>query len=100
MLDLLKNFNAERMDLTELVALAAFGDSVSAKFKESGVDAPEWLDVNRASLTREIKSRNADRLSAKLRSAKARLETLKTPDEKRKATEDEIAQLTARLAEA
>lgn len=98
MLDLLKNFNAERMDLTELVALAAFGDSVAAKFKELSVESPEWVDVNRASLTREIKSRNADRLAARLRSAKTRLETLKTPDEKRKATEDEIARLTEQLA--
>lgn len=98
MLDDLKNFNAERMDLTELVALASFADSVVAKSQELSVELPEWVTENTKSLHREIKSKNQDRLAMKLKNAKARLETLKTPDEKRKATEDEIAKLTQQLA--
>ena len=98
MLDLLKNFQADRMDLTELVTLAAFGDLVSAKFTELSVEPPSWVDENLKSLKREITAKNSDRLSSKLKSAKQRLETLKTPDEKRKQTEDEIAALEKQLS--
>ena len=98
MLDLLKNFNADRMEIDELVELAMFGDQILAKFKELGVETPVWIDEANKSVKRELKTKNADRLSMKLRSAKSRLETLKTPDEKRKATEAEIAELEAQLA--
>lgn len=98
MLDDLKNWNADRMDITELVALVSFADGVVAKFQELGIEAPEWVGENTRAIHTEIKSKNRDRLAMKLKAAKARLETLKTPDEKRKATEDEIARLTEQLA--
>lgn len=100
MLSELKNFDASRMDLAELVALASFGRALQAEFGTLGVESPEWVDANLTALRREIKSRNADRLTAKLRSAKARLETLKTPDEKRAATEKEIADIETQLQQA
>jgi len=97
MLSDLKNFNAERMDLSELVALSAFARELQAEFKELGVEAPEWVDENTKSLMREIKSRNADRIASKLKSAKARFETLKTVDERRNALAAEIADLEKQL---
>lgn len=100
MLDALKNFDAKRADLAELVELSAYGRALLAEFEALSVEAPDWATENLAAVRREVKSRNADRLNAKLKAAQARLETLKSPDEKRKSVEDEIAKLTAQLAQA
>jgi hypothetical protein len=100
MLDALKNFDAKRADLPELVELASFGRSLLAEFEALSVEPPDWVTENLTAVRREVKSRNQDRLAAKLKSAKARLETLKTPDEKRKGVETEIAELEAQLAQA
>jgi hypothetical protein len=97
MLSDLKNFNADRMDIPELVALSSFARALQAEFQSLGVEIPEWVDENSKSLAREIKSRNADRIASKLKAAKARLETLKTPDEKRTALAAEIAELEKQL---
>lgn len=93
MLSELKNFDAKRMDLNELVALSAFGTAFKNEFESLGVETPEWVAVNLTSLHREIKSRNADRLASRIRDARNRLETLKTPSEKKAALVKEIADL-------
>jgi hypothetical protein len=93
MLSELKNFDAKRMDIVELVAVASFGRDLLAEFEELGVESPEWIAQNLTAVHREIKSRNADRIASKLRDAKARLETLKTPSEKRTDLQAEIARL-------
>lgn len=93
MLSDLKNFEATRCNLTELVNLSAYGRILLAEFETLGVQAPEWVEENVKAVRREAKSRNRDSLAASLREKKARLETLKTPDEKRRALSKEIAAL-------
>lgn len=93
MLDELKNFNPSRMSMPELVELAAAGRLIEAEFKELGVEAPEWIADNLKAVRREVKTKNADSLHAKLRELKARREALKTPDEKRSALDDQIKNL-------
>jgi predicted transcriptional regulator len=100
MLDALKNFDAKRADLAELVELSAYGRALLAEFETLSVEAPEWATENLAAVRRELKSRNQDRLAAKLKAAKARLETLKTVDEKRTGVQAEIAALEAQLQQA
>ena len=100
MLTELKNLDVRRPDLSELVELSAYARSIEAEFEAVGVETPEWLAVNSKSIRREIKSRNQDRIAEKLRSAKSRLENLKTPDEKRTGLQTEIDQLEKQLAEA
>ena len=99
MLDMLKSFTPQRLDTEELVSLAGFGRSLEAEYSTLGVDAPEWIGNQLKAVRREIKTRNADAIASKLRSAKARLETLKTPDEKRAAVEAEIAELEKKTQE-
>jgi hypothetical protein len=98
MLDELKMVDVRRPALPELVELAAYGLLLLAEFEALGVESPEWIELNLKSIRREIKSRHADRIAEKLRTAKARLETLKTPDEKRASVIAEIAALEKQAA--
>jgi hypothetical protein len=100
MLSELRTISAQRADLEELVEAAAFARALESEFSAVGVPSPEWLTNTAKSIRREIKSKNQDRLAQKLQSAKARLETLKTPDEKRSGLENEIKQLEEQLADA
>jgi hypothetical protein len=101
MLEMLKSFSSVgRADTEDLISLSAYGRQLEAEFTALSVEVPEWVTNQLKALRREIKSRNADALANKLRSAKARLETLKTPDEKRTALADEIAKLEQQIAEA
>lgn len=93
MLAELKNFTASRMDLEELVELSAKARTLEGEFGTLGVDLPEWIGVQIKSLRREIKSRNAESLAAKLTSLKARRAAIATPDEKRQRLDTEIAEL-------
>lgn len=100
MLDALKNFDAKRADLSELVELSAYGRALVAEFEVLNIEAPDWVVENLTAVRREARSRNADRLAAKLKAAKARLSTLLSPDEKRKSVEDEITKLETQLTQA
>lgn len=99
MLDL-KNFDAKRATLEELVTASAAGRTYLGEFVELSVDAPEWLEIAVKSIRREIKAKNADRIAAKIRDAEARLETLKTPGEKRTALETELKALKKQAIDA
>ena|SRR5215813_9540589 len=82
-LDQLRNFSADRLDIDELVALAAFGRTLRSEYETHQLEEPEWLDVQLKSLRREIHTRNADKLEARRREIGARLESLKTPAQKK-----------------
>ncbi len=92
MLDL-KNFDAKRATLEELVTASAAGRMLLTEFVDLSVDAPEWLEITVKSIRREIKAKSADRIAAKIRDAEARLEALKTPGEKRTSLEAELKAL-------
>jgi len=99
MLSQFKNFQADRMDLDELVALAAFGSMVRAEYEKHQLEEPEFVDVQLKALRREIHARNADRLESSLREKRARLESLKTPNEKKAQLRKEISGLEKQLQE-
>jgi len=90
----------QRADMEELIEMSAFARTLENEFSVVGVPSPQWLTDVSKSIRREIKSKNQDRLAQKLQSAKSRLETLKTPDEKRAGLQTEIEQLEKQLAEA
>lgn len=93
MLENLKNFSANRMNIDELVALRAFGRTFVAECGVQEVEAPEWVVEQLKALDREIRLKNSDRIAAKLRDAKIRLESMKTPTEKKAALKREVARL-------
>jgi len=100
MLEKFKNLDLNRLALDELVTLAAFGKLLRAEYEVHQLEEPEFVDVQLKSLRREIHARNADRLEASLRDKKARLESLKTPVEKRQELRKEIAGLEKQLSNA
>ena len=99
MLDRFTNFDAQRLTIEELVVLSAFGRQLRAEYEELDLEEPEFVDVQLKVLRREVRTRNADRLEKSLREKKARLESLKTPTQKKAELRDEIKKLEEQLAE-
>ena len=93
MLNEFKGFIVARMDIDDLVVLAAFGRQLRLEFEAQKVEEPEYIDVNLKTLRREIASRLADKQEARRRHIKASLESLKTPAEKRAQLEAELKSL-------
>ncbi len=78
-----KTFNADRMDVDELVALLAFGKILRATYVEENIDEPEFVNTQLKSLRREINDRNADKIAARKRELVARIDGLKTAAQKK-----------------
>lgn len=93
MLDQLKNFNADRMDVEELVALHMFGKQFRVALEEQSVPVPVYVDDNLRALKHEIDNRMADRKAARIRELKQQRAGLATAQEKRDAIEKELAAL-------
>lgn len=98
MLSEFKTFTAARLQLDELVALEAFGHGLRESYERLQIEEPAFLDVQLKSLKREIRSRNADRLAARGRELQTRLDSLKTPAEKKKELLAEKAKIDKALA--
>ena len=90
-----KTFNADRMDVDELVALLAFGKTLRTEYEALQLEEPEFVDTQLKSLRREINARNADKIAARKRELTARIDSLKTPTQKKAEAEAELARLEA-----
>jgi len=99
MIQQLKNFDVDRMDLDELVGLASFGRIIGDEFDKLSGEIPEWLQANLKSLRREIHARQADALEALLKEKKARRDNLTPAEERRKKLDEEIAALEAKVSQ-
>ena len=95
-----KSFTADRMDIDELVALMAFGKSLRAEYEALQMEEPAFVDLQLKSLRREITSRFADKLEARKRELASRIDSLKTPAQKKSELEKELANVEAQLASA
>ena len=91
----LKTFNADRMDIDDLVGTLADAKALRAEYEALGVEEPEYLDATIKSIRREINARNADKIAARKRELTARIDSLKTPAQKKKELEDELSKLEA-----
>ena len=85
----------------EIVALLAIAKAIRAEFEAhtSLIETPEWLDDKIKSLGRELKARTADVLEKRYRETLAKRESLRTPEEKRKAVDAEIEALQKKRQE-
>jgi hypothetical protein len=93
----LKNFDADRFDIDELVALSAEGKALQAEYKALDVEVPEWLDSTVTSIGRVINLRLDESLQKRLRQAEARIQALKPASERRAELESEVAKLRTKL---
>jgi hypothetical protein len=98
MLSQFKNFTADRLELDDLVALSAFGESLRAAYEKHQLEEPAFVDVQLKSLRREILGRNADRLEARRKEITQRLDRLKSPDQRRADLEQEKLKIEEQLA--
>lgn len=97
LIEQLKNFDANRASIDELIELASLGRIIHAEYDARDVEAPEWLNVQIKSLGNEITAKTRDRDEARLRELQARQDTLKTTAEKKVENAREIARLNKRL---
>lgn len=97
MLKELRALNHDRIDVDEAIGYLAYAKMVQAEYEHAGIDAPDWLDAVVKSLRRTIREKTQDRLQARLSEATSRMETLKTPEQKRSELKKEIADLNQKL---
>jgi ATP-dependent Lon protease len=91
-----KSFNTDRAtDIDELVAALAFGKSLRVEFDALQIEEPEYIDTTLKAVRREIASRNSDKVAARKRELTARIDALKSPTQKKKELEEELAKLEA-----
>jgi len=93
MLSEFRTFNKDRMDLDELVALAAFGRSLREEYAAQKVDEPDFVNIQLKTINREIQDRVSDLRETRKKQIKAKLQNLKTPQERRAELEAELAEL-------
>ena len=82
-LEQFRNFNVDGLDIDELVALSLFGRQLRTEYEAHQLEEPDWVDIQLKSLRREIHARNADRLESRRVEINARLDSLKTPGQKK-----------------
>lgn len=95
MLEQFRVFNVDRMDLEELVALAAYGRTLRNEFEAQKVEEPAFIDINLKALRREIQMKVADKNASRRQQIKTKLDSLKTPTEKKEELLAELAELDA-----
>src|SRR5260370_41917897 len=91
------NFDVDRVSVDELVELSQFGRALRLEYEALQLEEPEWVDVQLKTIRRTIHARNADALEARRREINARLDSLKTPGEKRAELLKEKQKLDAQL---
>lgn len=95
MLTEFQNFNKDRASLDDLVALAAFGRLLRTEYEAQKVDEPAFVDLQLKTLRREIAAKVDDKRQARRKHLEAQIESLKTPVERRKALEKELAEMAS-----
>lgn len=83
--------------LEAVIGTLAFVRGKLAIYGEFGADVPDQLKTEEMNLVSQIKALMHDELARKLKLAQARVETLKTPDQKRADAMAEVERLTKQL---
>jgi hypothetical protein len=92
-----RNFEADRLDIDELIYLAAVGSLLRSEYEKHQLEEPDWVDIQLKSLRREILARSADKLEARRREVVARLDNLKTPAQRKQELLKEKAEIDRKL---
>lgn len=93
MLQNLKSFDADRMQLDELVALEAFGHGLREAYERLQVEEPAFVDTQLKSVRRVIRTRVADKAEARKKQVQAQLDALKTPTQRKQELLAELKEL-------
>ena len=93
----LKTLSVNRLDFEELILLSALASSIAAEYAVHGQESPDWLTSAKDSLTTEIKAQVRGNLLKRRAEISARLENLRTPEEKKAALKRELKQVEQAL---
>lgn len=91
----IKNFDPERVDVDEMIAISADARLLTAEYTFLNVKAPEWLDEKSAEIKRAVGNAFAAIKARRARELKARIATTLTAAEKRELYQKELAELEA-----
>lgn len=94
-----RNLTTDRMDMAQLLALAAFGRTLADEYDIRGLEQPEWLTENLGAVGREIDVRRKDELRRQLKQTEFELERIKPAAEKRKELAAKAKRLQAAIGE-
>jgi spore cortex formation protein SpoVR/YcgB (stage V sporulation) len=70
---------------------------MSNKYQTLGLETPEWLLDSQTAIDKAAESRVRDQMEKELRETEARMEALKSADEKRSELKEKQARLKAKL---
>lgn len=98
MVEQLKSMSVTRNDLEGLIELSAFARTFAAECDEVGVQKPDWLVSAQDALNTEIKARIRGNLLKRKSEISARLESLKTPQQRKSELSKELREIEAALA--
>jgi hypothetical protein len=95
----LKTVNVDRIDVEEQVVLLSQGSALKATFEGQKFPVPEWLNDSLEKLGTEIKRRRIDQIQLALKQAQAKVDGLKSTEQKRNEAAAELDRLQKMLAE-
>lgn len=93
MLNAFKHFQADRMDLDDLVALAAFGHLLRDQYEKQNIEVPDFVTDNLKAINREIQAKTAADREARRKTLILQRDALLTNKEKRDRIEKELKEL-------
>ena len=99
MLQQLRNFDVDRMDLDDLIGLVAYAKLMRAEYEKMGLEEPDWVNDKIKTLTREIKAKTAEKLASRAREINSRLEALKTPTQRKSELQKELKRIQEQIGE-
>jgi hypothetical protein len=97
LLQKLRSFDADRLDLDEMIALSAGAKQVAAEYVATELEVPEWLADAQRTLASVIKARTSDMIAKELRETELALESLKSREERKGDLAQKAERLRARL---
>lgn len=97
MLDKLLNFDRDRTELDEMLALYGFGKTLLATYAEFELEAPERITNNLETIAEEIRAQAKDNLMKAERELVREIEGLKSAEEKRTEKSERLARIRAKL---
>ena len=98
----LKNYNTETGNIESLVEMLAYGRLIRAEYEaleDNGVEMPEWLDGKLKKLRRKIVAVQDDINRKKMADVALRIESNKTPAQKKAEDVKELRRLKALVGE-
>lgn len=99
MLTLYKNFDTDRLELLDLMALSVFGDLLAEKYESNGLEVPASVQNKNQKLALTIKAKVNDQLQNKIQDVSGRLESLKSPSEKKADLTKQLEKLRKQLVQ-